>query len=161
MQPVMGNAHTFVAETLGRIHTELFEKLRKLEEAAGLSSSQDLVELRARLVAMHRHIVEHFLFEDQYQIELIRQREPRLDRTIQRFAEEHCQMTESLFALIGEAESSSKFEDELRERVRSWVNEVRQHETREDMLLQGRINLGSGAAEPGATCLTSASQRRP
>jgi hemerythrin-like domain-containing protein len=137
-----------VAEALSRAHAALLQDLRTLEEAVRPSSGEGLPELRARLGATHTHIAEHFRFEEQNgYMDAVRKREPRLERTVQQLAEEHRQLTQSLDALIGEARTAANLDDSFRERVVAWVEEVRQHEIRENDLVQDVFNLDIGAED--------------
>jgi predicted nucleic acid-binding Zn-ribbon protein len=146
-ESVMGKANS-VAEALSRAHAALLEDLRKLEEAADPSSSTDLAEMRARLGATQAHITEHFRFEEENgYLEALQKREPRLEPTIQQLAEEHRQLAQSLEALVGEARSATSLGNTFREKTRQWIKRVRQHEHRENDLVQDAFNLDIGAED--------------
>jgi hypothetical protein len=104
--------------------------------------------LRARLDATHRHIMEHFRFEEQNgYMDTVRKREPRLERSIEHLAEEHWQLAQSLNALIEQARSATSCDQAFRDQVRTWVEQVRQHEVRENELVQDAFNLDIGAED--------------
>jgi hypothetical protein len=131
-----------VAEALSRAHAALLEDLRKLEETDLPGSGEGLAELRARLDATRAHLTEHFRFEEQNgYMDAVREREPRLERTVQQLAEEHRQLAQSLAALIEEARVAASVGAKLREEVREWARRVRQHEMRENELVQDAFNL--------------------
>src|SRR5262249_7353893 len=89
---VMERAEPSIAESLTRAHAALLEDLRKLAEATRPPTSEELAELRARLGATRAHLAEHFRFEEQNgYMDVVRKREPRLERTIQQLAGEHRQ----------------------------------------------------------------------
>jgi hemerythrin-like domain-containing protein len=77
----------------------------------------------------------------------VREREPRLERTIYQLAKEHVQLRQSLEALIGESRAAPSLSDTLREEIREWIERVRRHENRENDLIQGAFNLDLGAED--------------
>jgi hemerythrin-like domain-containing protein len=105
-----------------------------------------LTELRARLGATQTHVTEHFRFEEQNRyMDVVRKREPRLERAIQQLAEEHCQLAQSPVVLIELARAATSLDDSFREAVRRWVECVRQHEARENDVVLDAFNLDIGA----------------
>jgi len=144
----MKSTGTTVAEELSRAHKALLEDLRKLEEAASPTAGEGLAGLRGRLDATRTHIGEHFRFEEENgYLDVVSKREPRLDRAIQQLIEEHRQLAQSLDRILGEAKAAMGLEDALREEVQGWVKRVRQHEAREDNLIQDAFNLDIGAED--------------
>jgi hemerythrin-like domain-containing protein len=138
----MGRSEMSVAEALRQAHVALLEDLRQLEEASRVVSAEGLAELRIRLGARHTHLTEHFRFEEQNgYMDTVRQREPRLERTIQQLGEEHGQLRQALEVLLGEAGTAIGLGDRFREEVREWIERVRQHEAREDDLVQDAFVL--------------------
>jgi hypothetical protein len=120
----------------------LLEDLRKLDDAARPDAGPDLAGLRARLGATRRHVTEHFRFEEQNgYMDVVRAREPRLERVVQHLADEHRQLAQSLEALVAEAREAARLDDSLRGRVRAWVEKLRGHEARENELAQTTFNL--------------------
>ena len=145
---VVGRTENSVAEALSQAHGALLADLRELKQAVRPSSEEGLRELRTRLGAAHAHITEHFRFEEQNgYMDAVRKREPRLERTIQQFVEEHGQLRRSLDALIGEATAATSLGDTLREEIREWIERVRQHEIRENDLVQDAFNLDIGGED--------------
>jgi len=144
----MDKTETSVGAALGRAHTALLDDLRKLEEEIRSTSREGLVDLRARLGATQKHITEHFRFEEQNgYLDVVRKREPRLERAIQQLAAEHRQLAQALDALIGEAAAAANLNDSFRERVPAWVEEVRRHEVRENDLVLDAFNSDIGAED--------------
>jgi hypothetical protein len=144
----VGTTENSVAEALCRAHVALLEDLRKLEEAARPASGESLTELRARLGATQAHVTEHFRFEEQNgYLDAVRKREPRLERAIQQLAEEHRALAESLEVLIKQARAATTLDDPFREAIRRWVERVREHEARENDLVQDAFNLDIGAED--------------
>ena len=144
----MGTTENSVAEALGRAHVALLADLRELEQSARPSSGEGLAGLRARLGATQTHVTEHFRFEEQNgYMEAVLKREPRLERAIQQLAEEHRSLAQSLAVLVERAKAGTSLDDPFREEVRGWVERVRQHEARENEVVQDAFNLDIGAED--------------
>jgi hypothetical protein len=93
-------------------------------------------------------LTEHFGYEEQKgYMDVVRKREPRLERAIQQLAEEHGQLRQSLDGLIGQAGTATGLNDNLRELIREWIERVRRHEIRENDLVQDAFNLDIGAED--------------
>src|SRR5271166_5081053 len=118
-----------VADGLGRAHAALLADLEKLEDATRPASGARLTELRARLGRTRTHILAHFQYEEQNgYMDLIRKREPHLERAIQQLAEEHRQLAETLAALTTQMRADTRIGSPLRGAIRAWIERVRQHE---------------------------------
>lgn len=144
----MGRTENSVAEALGQAHAALLADLRELEQAVCPSREEGLAELHARLGAAHAHITKHFRFEEQNgYMDAVRKREPRLERTVLHLAEEHRQLAQALDALVQEAETAVGPDSGFDERIRAWVDRLRQHEARENELFQNAFNLDIGAED--------------
>jgi hypothetical protein len=141
----MGSTGDRITEALRRAHVALLDDLRKLEEAARPASGESLKGLFTRLAATHAHLTRHFRFEEQdgYMDE-VRKREPRLERAVEQLAEEHRRLAHALDALTEEAGEAESLGEPLRQKVREWVERVRQHEDRENDLVQDAFNLDIG-----------------
>ena len=144
----MTNAETSIAEGLARAHIALLRDLQELDEAGRPASMQNLAALRAHLEATRAHLVEHFRFEevDGY-MTAVRTREPRLERTVDELANEHGQLLSSLDALLAETATDLGLDQAMRAKVSQWINRVRQHEARENHLIQDIFNLDIGSED--------------
>jgi hypothetical protein len=139
---------TSVVQGLRQAHTALLEDLRQMEAAVLPSSGEGLVELCSRLNATRAHLAEHFRLEEHNgYMDAVRKREPRLERRVQLLAEEHHQLAQSLETLLGEARTATTRGDALPDQVRAWVEQVRQHEVRENQLVQEAFNLDINAED--------------
>jgi hypothetical protein len=144
----MTRTATAVAEALGQAHAALTADLRQLEQAVQPAAGASVEEVRDRLAATRTHIAEHFRFEEENgYMDAVRKREPRLERAIQLLAAEHRQLARSLDALIGAVGSAAGLGNPLREEVREWIDDVRQHEIRENDLVQDAFNQEVGAED--------------
>jgi len=144
----MARTEISVAESLSRAHQALLNDLRKLKNSLNPASGQDLSTLRAELAATQTHILDHFRFEEQDgYMDKVRKREPRLEHTIDQLAGEHRQLAQSLEALMAKARDAQNLDQALREKIREWIASVRQHEIREDELVQDVFNLEISAED--------------
>ena len=124
-------------ESLRKAHVALLGDLQRLEAMVEPVSKEPLQAVRAHLDATSAHIREHFRFEEQNgYMAVAREREPRLERAIEQLAGEHREIAQSLAALIGEAKDAKNVSDHFREGIRDWIKGVRQHEHRENDLIQ-------------------------
>jgi hypothetical protein len=144
----MQQTQASVVETHSLAHAMLLKDLQELEEMVRRATGERLAELTARLGATRTHIKEHFRFEEQNgYMDLVRKREPRLERAVQHLAEEHRALALSLDALIEEAGARADLDDTFREQVREWIGQVRQHEARETNLIQDAFNFDVSAED--------------
>ncbi len=77
----------------------------------------------------------------------VRKREPRLERAVQQLAEEHQQLMQALDAILAEANAAPAMTDALRDKIRAWVERIRNHETRENHLVQEAFGFDVGAED--------------
>jgi hypothetical protein len=144
----MERIETSVAEALSRAHAVLLEDLRKLETAVHPETGESVAGLRAQLNATRTHIAEHFRFEEQNgYMNTVRRREPRLEHEIQQLAEEHRRLMQSLEGLIVQANTATGLDNTFQGEVRGWIEHVRQHEARENDLVQNAFNLDISAED--------------
>jgi hypothetical protein len=136
------------AKALRKAHAALLKDLRTLEECACSRSSERLANLRVRLGATRAHLGEHFRLEEQDgYMDIVRKREPRLERAVQQLADEHQLLMQSLDALITEIWAATSLDDTFPVKVQAWVERIRDHETRETRLVQDAFDLDIGAED--------------
>jgi hypothetical protein len=144
----MQNTTTSFADALARAHGALLQNLRSLEDAVGAVPPKSAVELAARLGVTRAQISQHFCFEEQNgYLDAVRKREPRLEHRIQELAADHGRLLESLDKLVERARAATGPDPGLREDVKKWVDSVRQHEARENELVQDAFNFDFGAED--------------
>ena len=142
----MKNVTVSLAEKLGRAHAALLNDLQKLEEMA---NDPGVVphDVQAELAAVQKHIAEHFRFEEQNgYMNAVRKREPQRERTVEKLREEHRELSRSLNELVGDADPA-KGTVFLQARIRSWIEQVRGHEGRENRLVQEVFNRDTWAED--------------
>jgi hypothetical protein len=144
----MGMTEPSVAEALSQAHATLLDDLRELEEAARPAAGDGLAALCARLGATQARLTEHFRFEehDGY-MHAVRERVPRLERTIQHLADEHGQLAQSLDDLLRESAAATSLAEPLRRQVRAWIERVRHHEARENDVVHEAFNRDIGTMD--------------
>jgi ElaB/YqjD/DUF883 family membrane-anchored ribosome-binding protein len=144
----MARAEIPVAEALSQAHKALQDDLRKLEQAARMTSEKGWEGLCARLSLTHALVIDHFHLEEQGgYMDAVRKRQPRLERVVQELEEEHRQLAQSLEALLEETNKATGASDTLREKVLAWVQRIREHEARENDLFQDAFNVDIGAED--------------
>lgn len=140
-------ADALTTAVLGRAHAALDCDLRRLT-ALARKTPPTPDELRDGLEATQAHIAEHFRLEEENgHLESVRQRDPRLGRSIDQLAEDHRQLTRGLDTLVGQARAAVQADEALCAGVRAWVRDLRQHEQRENALVQDAYNLDIGAED--------------
>ena len=143
----MKSSATRTASNLDPCHESLLEDLKNLQETFDSVATLTSLAAGVRLAVMRSRLADHFGFDEQtVWMELLRKREPRFDHVATCLLREHCELTQSLDILIGEAEATQSVDEAFREQVRHWIARVRDHEFREDQLLEESANedLGTG-----------------
>ena len=80
-------------------------------------------------------------------MDIVRKREPRLERAVQQLADEHQLLMQSLDALISEFWAATSLDSAFPEKVQAWVERIRDHEARETRLVQDAFDLDIGAED--------------
>ena len=126
------------ADVLHEAHADLFRDLLQLEEFVRLGSGEGPpLDLSTRLQKVRRHLTDHFRFEEQdgYMAPLLKE-DPRIGHVVQELLDEHRQLAQALDVLLQEVSAAQTLREGFPERVRAWVKHVRQHESRENSLVQ-------------------------
>lgn len=142
----MKNATVSLAENLGRAHAALSKGLQKLEELA-IDPATALQDVQVELATLQKHIAEHFRFEEQNgYMNAVQKSEPQRERTIEKLREEHRELSRSLNELVSDADPAKNIVF-LRARIQSWIKQVRDHEERENDLVQEVFNRDTWAED--------------
>jgi hypothetical protein len=137
-----------LTDALATAHAALLEDLQRLDEAARQPLLGGRGELLRQLDRTRAHVVEHFCYEEQQgYMDVVRRREARHERLINQLYEEHRHLAKTLTALRAEAETAALPADALREKILAWVKHLRQHEARENDLVQNVFNLDVAAED--------------
>jgi hypothetical protein len=129
---------------LGEQHVTLGQELRRLEAALELSPLEQTKEAIRRLAWTQVKLRDHFAFEEQGgYMSLVLERFPNRHREVQELLAEHRQLAEALAALRETAEKTapaSPLDPALLQKIKDWIARVRQHEARENGLVQDSCN---------------------
>jgi hemerythrin-like domain-containing protein len=135
------------ADTFCQAHEVLRRDLGEVDEAARVPSSNPW-ELGSLLDKVRMQLLEHFRLEEQdgYMSEVLKE-DPSRERTARQLLEEHCQLADCLDGLVEEAAAWASRRDAFLEKVREWVKRVRQHESRENRLVEDVLNRDLGTKD--------------
>jgi hemerythrin len=124
-------------DALHEAHADLLGDLKQLEVAIGADAGQSPAEVSARLERLLKHITDHFRFEEEggYMAQVLTE-EPKFQPTAQELLLEHLKMRQTLEALIPEITEAKAVREAFRKKVRAWIKQLRQHESRENSLIQ-------------------------
>ena len=122
-------------EDLRQAHATLLRDLHGLEWMANAPSGATREELRQRLRAIRGDVANHFMLEEQdVYVNPVLKMEPTWDRKARELLSEHRSLLHSLDELIAASVEGARSAVDLREQVKHWVDQVRQHEIRENEL---------------------------
>jgi hypothetical protein len=138
---------SFVTE-LSQEHDSLLGQLSHVQEAFHEPTRGSASTLADRLQALKTSLLRHFFFEEQggYMSQVLEQA-PHLYRSAQELLAEHHRLGLELDALIESAIAVPLDRlppVALQQRVEQWMLLVRQHEARENQLIQGTCNQDLG-----------------
>jgi hypothetical protein len=126
-------------------HAALGREVDGLRAAAGPEPEAVLADVRARLTAVRVRAGIYFRLEEEGgYMGAVRQREPRLERSILQLAAEHSELLRSLDGIICEAARATDLDAGLRGRIITWAGALGRHEDRENRLIEDAFDLGPG-----------------
>jgi hypothetical protein len=141
----MENTDTSVVALLGAAHRVLMRDLQGLEEMTQ-GAAPDPAAMTARLDEVRQHLADHFRFEEHNgYMQAVLARAPHLARKVEQLGAEHGTVARDLAALLHEARSSAALDDAFLAKVRAWLDRVRDHEARENILVEDAFNREFGA----------------
>jgi hypothetical protein len=136
-----------LAETLRLAHAALLRDLRGLEAAARMDGETSRAEMGMRLRRTRAHLTDHFRFEEQNgYLDTVLRRDPHRKRTVERLHDDHRRLGEELDGLLEESAEHGPSAP-LLAKVLTWVESVRDHETRENALVQDAFNVETAAED--------------
>jgi len=140
----MNTPNQSFASALHDAHTDLLIDLQELEKATTSTSSTSPAELGSRFGKLRTHVTDHFRFEEKggYMAPVLKE-EPRFGAEVKELLAEHREMTQALDAIIADVGSGAAGPDASRPKIQAWVGKVRQHETRENDLVQKAYYSGA------------------
>lgn len=129
-------------------HRELMVHLHALQEALAPAEKIDMPRLQSQLQTVQTEVKEHFQFEEQGgYLAVVLERKPQLKRTVEELRQEHDRLAGSLQELVRHCQHAITIEPELVAEIQGWMHRLRDHEARENKLVQETFNLETGAGD--------------
>ena len=133
----MNTTNSSLAESLTEAHRALFHDLTGLERLICPGPNVALTELRNRLGRTYTHLCEHFRLEEKNgYLDNLAEDQPRFHALVEQLGEEHRALRQALDLIHADTIVASSVDDALLQRIREWIGRVRQHEARENELVQ-------------------------
>jgi hypothetical protein len=118
-------------------HRALLKSLHALGLAVQAATDDRLPSLLACLDTTRDCLAEHFRFEEQNgYLASVLEHQPHLERSVARLAREHDELLRDLDEVRAEVRLNRAPGAALRQKVGRWIQRVRRHEHREDILVQ-------------------------
>lgn len=133
------------AEAMKQAHAALEQQLSLLEKAVQAASGTSTAELRSILESVRIRLGTHFsLEEDGGYMAAVLKREPSREHAAANLLTEHHLLRELLNSLIETRRSGVYLDDATRKSVGEWIASVRDHERRENLLVEDVFNRDIG-----------------
>lgn len=131
-----------IADALLQAHKVLMKDVQGLEK---LLDDGPAADLHKTLTALRTHTLQHFRFEekDGY-LDAVSERMPHKDKAVAELLEEHRVMADELDGLVEAARSARTVDAALVDRLRAWIRSLRNHETKENLLVEDAFNRDVG-----------------
>jgi hypothetical protein len=144
----MSELTTSPAAALAEAHHELLNDLAVLEQLIRPTEQARPVEVWTCLGDLRGHIGTHFRFEEQDgYMKAVLTRAPQHERKVRGLREEHDELWKSLADLIRQAGTLPALNDPFRQDLQAWIARVRDHEARENRLVEDAFNVDETAAD--------------
>jgi len=112
----------------------------------GASFARD--DIVQRLETLRGDLGKHFRFEEQNgYMQAVLTRAPQQERVVQRLREEHDELWQSLTALLAQAKEAPALGETFRRALRVWIEQVHDHEKRENLLVEDTFNTDVAAED--------------
>jgi hypothetical protein len=135
-------------EELDLAHASLRKDLQALQDVVSADCDATPLRMGNRLAMARTQVTEHFAWEESNGwATAILQQEPRLEHAVRHLLQEHRELTQSLDTLIDEAAAIQHADKPFREKVLRWIERVRDHEARENELLEEAFEEDLGAGD--------------
>jgi hypothetical protein len=144
----MNTAKKSPAPGLAEAHRALLKDLADLERISEAAVPTEPAKVCARLKALSTHLGKHFRFEEESgYMQAVLARAPHLERRVLRLRLEHDELWSTLATLITQVGQLPPGGDDFRQALRAWVEHVRDHETRENVLVEDAFNTEVAASD--------------
>jgi hemerythrin len=130
-----------LADNLAQAHRTLLEQMNRLEAGLQSRAPGGLPEVTRRLAGLRADLAAHFRLEEENgYMQAVLARAPQFERKVQQLREEHALLARSLDELVRDATAASDL-DPLREAIHAFLARVREHESKENLLVEDAFNL--------------------
>lgn len=138
-------------EELGREHAQLGALFTRISNLVSGPAEGLAEQLPAVLEEALSHCRQHMAFEerDGY-LPGVRERLPSMAETLEQMRQEHAELLDELAARLAEARAAASdrtLAATVVPRVRKWLQRIRDHEIRENTLVQETFNRDMGTAD--------------
>jgi hypothetical protein len=97
---------------------------------------------------MRDHLIHQFRLEEQGgYMQVVRERQPRLERAVRDLRDDHSLLSIGLQEAIRVATAAATVDDQVRQSVVGWVQAMREHEARENQLIEEAFDLDFGPGD--------------
>lgn len=136
------------AEAMKQAHTALDEQLTVLERAVQPGTWKSAAELRSILESVRTRLGTHFSLEENggYMAAVLK-REPSREHAAANLLTEHHLLRELLNSLVETRRTGSSLDEATRKSVQDWIASVRDHERRENLLVEDVFNRDVGTED--------------
>src|SRR5262249_38925451 len=137
----MNKVKTSPATALLEAHHALLKDIAALEPFLQSNAPAPPDEVLRRLETLRGDLGKHFRFEEQngYMQEVLAQA-PQHERRVESLREEHDKLWQALAALLRQAKDAPALGEDFRQKVRGWIDQMRDHERRENLLVEEAFN---------------------
>jgi len=143
----MSTMTTSPATALAEVHQSLLKDLTDLESLVQSSARGALAGVLDRLQTLRADLAKHFRFEEENgYMQAVLLRAPQQERQVHRLREEHDELWQGLVALMWQAREPP-LEDDFRQGLQTWIGRVRDHERRENLLVEEAFNTDVAAED--------------
>ena len=138
-----------VARDCFREHASLNQQLARMEKLVRAPDPAGADALREQLRDLRDVLSRHMASEEKPDgfMDQVRRRTARYDAALKELRDEHRSLSTGLDTLIAEAADFEEVPGPFASRLRSWSDTLRDHESRENHLLQAAFTVDLGAKD--------------
>jgi iron-sulfur cluster repair protein YtfE (RIC family) len=129
-------------------HRDLLQHIKKLNDLVNAKQWLSALALRRELELIRDELTEHFRFEEEggYMSAVV-QRQPQMANAIGELRNDHDSLAITLNGFIERIGPSFLPHDEFLSEIHDWMNSLREHETRENRIVQEAFNMEIGGGD--------------
>lgn len=144
----MAHAPHQVADNLRRAHEMLAEDISQLDRLLAAPADCQPAQLQAWLKMLRAALLAHFHWEEEdgYMTE-VEERRPYLTRAVEQLRQEHRTLAHGLEELLEAVTAAEAPNEDLCARAAGWLRGLRDHERRENLLVEDTFNQDEGTKD--------------